>query len=115
MASSKRGPACGIEFVSDQPVYPRCLIRDFSLGLGLHEESKTGKASLWLYLSIVCSVAQAELSIFCTHKSFGSLIDASGSRARGPGFDSRSGNLLSFILPLIQDGQLSIAGESMCT
>ena len=35
---------------------------------------------------------------------------ASDSRTRGPGFDTRSGHLLSF-----QEGQLSVTGESMCT
>ena len=40
---------------------------------------------------------------------------ASDSRARGPGFDIRSGHILSFLLPLIQDGQLSVTGKSMCT
>ena len=34
---------------------------------------------------------------------------------RGPGFDTRSGHILSFLLPLIQKGQLSITGESMRT
>ena len=34
---------------------------------------------------------------------------------RGPGFDTRSGHILSFLLPLIQEGQLSVTGESMCT
>ena len=33
---------------------------------------------------------------------------------RGPGFDTRSGNILSFLLPLFQEGQLSVSGESMC-
>ena len=28
---------------------------------------------------------------------------------------SRSGNILSFLLPLFQEGQLSVTGESMCT
>ena len=31
------------------------------------------------------------------------------------GFDTRSGNILSFLLPLFQEGQLSVTGESMCT
>ena len=31
----------------------------------------------------------------------------------GPGFDTRSGNILSFLLPLFQEGQLSVTGESM--
>ena len=34
---------------------------------------------------------------------------------RGPEFDTRSGNILSFLLPLFQEGQLSVTGESMCT
>ena len=34
---------------------------------------------------------------------------------RSPGFDTRSGNTLSFLLPLFQEGQLSVTGESMCT
>ena len=37
------------------------------------------------------------------------------SLVRGPGFDTRSGHILSFLLPLIQEGQLSVTGESMCT
>ena len=37
------------------------------------------------------------------------------SYGRGPGFDTRSGNTLSFLLPLFQEGQLSVTGESMCT
>ena len=31
---------------------------------------------------------------------------ASDSKGRGPGFDSQSGHILSFLLPLIQEGQL---------
>ena len=33
----------------------------------------------------------------------------------GPGFDTLSGHILSFLIPLIQEGQLSVTGESMCT
>ena len=39
---------------------------------------------------------------------------APDTKVRGPGFDSRSGHILSFLLPLIQEGQLSVTGESMC-
>ena len=39
---------------------------------------------------------------------------APDSKVRGPGFDTRSGHILSFLLPLIQEGQLSVTGESMC-
>ena len=40
---------------------------------------------------------------------------APDSQVRGPGFDTRSGNILSFLLPLFQEGQLSVTGGSMCT
>ena len=40
---------------------------------------------------------------------------APDSQVRGPGFDTRSGNILSFLLPLFQEGQLSVTGESMRT
>ena len=40
----------------------------------------------------------------------------SDSRARGPGLDTQSSHihLLSFLLRLIQEGQFSVTGESMC-
>ena len=34
---------------------------------------------------------------------------------RGPEFDTRSGNILSFLLPFFQEEQLSVTGGSMCT
>ena len=37
------------------------------------------------------------------------------SYVRGPGFDIRSGHILSLLLPLIQEEQVSVTGESMCT
>ena len=40
---------------------------------------------------------------------------APDSLVRGPGFDTRSGRILLFFLPLIQEGQLSVTVESMCT
>ena len=43
---------------------------------------------------------------------------APDSYVRGPGFDTWSGNILSFFLPLFplfQEGQLSVTGKSMCT
>ena len=41
----------------------------------------------------------------------------SDSRARGPGFDTQFGliHVLLSLLWLIQEGQLSVTGESMCT
>ena len=49
--------------------------------------------------------------IFC-RSAVGS---ASYSRARGPGFDTQSGHILSFLLPLIQEGRLSVTGKSLYT
>ena len=40
---------------------------------------------------------------------------APDSQARGPEFDTRSDHILWFLLPLFQEGQLSVTGESMCT
>ena len=45
----------------------------------------------------------------------GAVGSVSDLRTRGPGFDTRSGHILSLVLPLIQEGQLSVIGESMCT
>ena len=36
------------------------------------------------------------------------------SRTIGPGFDIQSGHILLFLLPLIQEWQLSVIGEIMC-
>ena len=44
------------------------------------------------------------------HSAVGRALD---SLVRGPGFDTRSGHIRSFLLPLIQEGQLSVTGESM--
>ena len=46
------------------------------------------------------------------HSAVGSSSD---SRARGSGYDTLSCHILLFLLPLIQEGQLSVTGESMCT
>ena len=43
-----------------------------------------------------------------------SLVIEKG-KIRSLGFDTRSGNILSFLLPLFQEGQLSVTGDSMCS
>ena len=43
------------------------------------------------------------------------VSSGSDSRARNPGFDTLSGHILSFLLPLIQEEQLSVTGKSRCT
>ena len=49
----------------------------------------------------------------------GRVAQSVGHRTRksgvGPGCDTRSGNILSFLLPLFQEGLLSVTGESMGT
>ena len=35
--------------------------------------------------------------------------------ARDPEFDTQAGHILSFLLPLIQERQMSVTGVSMCT
>ena len=37
---------------------------------------------------------------------------AFNSKTRGPGFNGRPGHILSYLLPLIQEGQLSVTGVS---
>ena len=41
--------------------------------------------------------------------------EASVSRARVPGYDTWAGHIFSFLLPLIQEGQISVIWESVCT
>ena len=54
-------------------------------------------------------------SNFFFAKLHSAVSGASDSRARGVGLDIRSGHLLSFLLSLVQEGQLSVTGERMCT
>ena len=42
-------------------------------------------------------------------------VGSASSRSTGPGFDTRFGHLLLFPHPPIEEGQLSVTGESMCT
>ena len=56
------------------------------------------------------------MKCFCTSKA-GSHIavdSAPDSIARGPGFNTLSDHILSFLLLLVQEGHLSGTGESMC-
>ena len=50
------------------------------------------------------------------NKSIGSTTCIkAGSHCAVGSSASRFGQILSFLLPLIQEGQLSVTGESMCT
>ena len=66
---------------------------------------------------------QADLGLHYPH-----MLAGLGGSVGGPGFDTRRGRLHSFVeidheifsvvivcLPLIQEGQLSVSGERMCT
>ena len=53
-----------------------------------------------------------------TFKVQGRVVQSVGHltlKVRGPRFDTQSGNILAFLLPLFQEGQLSVTGKSMCT
>ena len=59
-----------------------------------------------------CSLMSIPIWVCRPRSAIGRAPD---SQVRGPEFDTRSGNILSFLLPLFQEGQLSVTGESMCT
>ena len=48
----------------------------------------------------------------CRYSWVDSCVILMVSWVRGPGFDTRSGNILLFLLPLFQEGQLSVTGKS---
>ena len=69
-------------------------------------------------INLLCSLCACIIGRRLIHKSAGprgAVGRAPDSYVRGPGFDIRSGHILSFLLPLIQERQLSFTGESMCT
>ena len=58
----------------------------------------------------------SHLGVIVYQESPGPIARSVGrpTRKSGPGFDTQSGHILSFLLPLIQEGQLSVTSESMC-
>ena len=74
------------------------------------------KGILNLKSSTPHSIAYGEFGIFPLEIAGprSTIGRAPDSQVRGPGFDTRSGHILSFLLPLIQEGQLSVTGKSMC-
>ena len=62
---------------------------------------------------VVCSIISLALSFWMAGPR-SAIGRAPDSEVRGPGFDARSVNILSFLL-LFREGQLSVTGESMCT
>ena len=59
-----------------------------------------------------CDIYKTVLLSKETARPRGGIGSASDSRDRR---SLRSGHILSLLLPLIQEGQLSVTGESMCT
>ena len=65
----------------------------------------------WTYLATKLTVGKRRVSV-------GALVNLKTTSCQQLlyyDFVSRSGNILSFLLPLFQEGQLSVTGESMCT
>ena len=63
----------------------------------------------------ICCISRARIPVRPAAGPRSTVGSASDSIARGPVVDTQSGHLFSFLRPLIQEGQLSVTGESMCT
>ena len=61
---------------------------------------------------MLCKLCESKKIVTATAGPRTAIGRAPDSKVRGPGFDTRSGNILSFLLPLFQEGQLSVTGES---
>ena len=57
---------------------------------------------------------QPQKSYFANIKHIIILVLLLNVHSWGPGFDTRSGNILSFLLRFFQEGQLPVTDESMC-
>ena len=64
---------------------------------------------VWYFILPQCGAVQGFSGPSRVAQSVGHL-----TRKSGPGFNTRSGNILSLLLPLFQEGQLSVTGKSMC-
>ena len=84
-------------------------VRDFDLPRDTNLQLVFMKLSTCFLYLMYNTLSYSSLNPFC---QLYSLLSVQQS---GPGFDTRSGNILSFLLPLFQEGQLSVTGESMCT
>ena len=80
-----------LEISLDSPILPGALIQ-YLFGF------KTGEPFFQNYSNKVMSHINSSVS---------------DSRARGPGFDTWSGHILLFLLPLVQEGQFQIL-EKVC-
>ena len=69
----------------------------------------------FLPMLLTCTICFSHFFAFTYIPGPRSTINrAPDSEVRGPGFDTWSGKILLFLLPLFQEGQLSVTGESKC-
>ena len=78
----------------------------------MHFDRPDGSFEFIVYFNSTTVHVNDSVSVAGPRSAISRAID---SKIRGPGFDTRSGNIPSFLLPLFQEGQLSVTGESMCT
>ena len=81
---------------------PAFFIRKLGLVSGLYT---AGRVEWFLFLPPATARVSKVPYLSCYKTGFSSLQND----------NTRSGNILSFLLPLFQEGQLSVTGESMCT
>ena len=77
-----------------------------------HSDFKVKCLTFGLYTQVSDSGPLGPLVKICAG-SCSAVSCASDSRARGPGYDILLGHILLFLLPLIQEGQFAVTGESM--
>ena len=78
----------------------------------MHFDRPDGSFEFIVYYSAMTVHVNGSVTVAGPRSAIGRAPD---SKIRGPGFDTRSGNIPSFLLPLFQEGQLSVTGKSMCT
>ena len=115
------GPRSAVQFSPQLISFRRFGVNLFgansslSVGRGRNEISSACRLEAVSVCMYLISVEKQTMHGF-EHLKAGprSAVDsASDSRVRDPGFDTRSGHTLSFLLKLIQEGQFSVIGESM--
>ena len=118
-------------------IYDHCIICPSSVTLTFNQLEKMYQTALFFSKDNNCSKCRSYDPIksgrtdactqaHTTKKNFNSCVSltagprsavgrAPDSYVRGPWFDTRLDHILSFLLPLNQEGQLPVTGESMCT
>ena len=93
--------------------------------MSLRDEGKSENNTPFFYLGVIADICREDSSV---PASVAQLDASSDWRPGGRGFNPRRGRQHSFVeidheiystvilsLPLIQEGQLSVSGERMCT